>query len=66
MTVVMAGFVDFEITRRKDVFSGAPQEGSAVNYGTLGINFRARKPQSQEEWHTALEALNCEVPIRKQ
>ena len=44
-----AGFVDFEITWRKDVFSGAPQEGSAANFGTLGINFRARLPHSQEE-----------------
>jgi hypothetical protein len=58
----MAGFVDFEITSRTDVFSGAPQEGSAVNYGTLGITFRARKPHSKEEWHTALKALNCEIP----
>lgn len=59
MAVVMAGFVEFEITWRKDVFSGAPQEGSAANFGTLGINFRARKPQSEAEWHTALETLNC-------
>ena len=58
----MAGFVDFEITWRKDVFSGAPQEGSAANFGTKGINFRARKPLSQDEWHEALSALNCEVP----
>jgi hypothetical protein len=62
MTVVMAGFVDFEITWRKDVFSGAPQEGSAANFGTLGINFRARKPESEAEWHAALKALNCEIP----
>jgi uncharacterized membrane protein YdcZ (DUF606 family) len=41
--VVAAGFVGFEITWRKDVFGGAPQAGSAANYGTLGINFRARK-----------------------
>lgn len=38
-----AGFEDFEITWRKDVFGGAAQEGSAANFGTLGINFRARK-----------------------
>jgi hypothetical protein len=62
MTVVMAGFVDFHITQRVDVFSGAPHEGSAVNYGTLGITFGARLPGSQEEWHTALQALNCEIP----
>lgn len=38
-----AGFTDFEITWRKEVFSGAPQAGSADKFGTLGINFRACK-----------------------
>jgi hypothetical protein len=61
---VAAGFVDFEITWRKDVFSGAPQAGSAANFGTLGINFRARKARSGEEWAAALAAMNCGVPIR--
>ena len=59
-----AGFVDFEITWRKDVFSGAPQAGSADKFGTLGINFRARKAASEEELTAALAALSCEVPIR--
>ncbi|GIK38966.1 MAG: hypothetical protein BroJett011_27990 [Chloroflexota bacterium] len=63
MAVVMAGFVDFEITWRADVFSGAPQASSAANFGTLGINFRARKARDEAEWTTALAALNCEVPI---
>jgi TusA-related sulfurtransferase len=58
----MAGFVDFEITWRADVFSGAPQSSSAANFGTLGINFRARKPRDEGEWTAALAALNCEVP----
>jgi hypothetical protein len=58
----MAGFVDFEITWRADVFSGAPQEGSAANFGTVGINFRARKPESKEAWWAALAELSCEVP----
>lgn len=57
-----AGFVDFEITWRKDVFSGAPQDSSAADFGTLGINFRARKPHDDEEWATAMAALTCEVP----
>ena len=57
-----AGFVGFEITWRKDVFSGAPQAGSAANFGTLGINFRARKAGSEEELADALAALSCEVP----
>ncbi len=57
-----AGFVNFEITWRKDVFSGAPQAGNAANFGTLGINFRARKAASEEELTTALAALSCEMP----
>jgi hypothetical protein len=60
---VAAGFVDFEITWRKDVFGGAPQEGSAENFGTLGINFRARKAANEEELTTALAALSCEIPF---
>jgi hypothetical protein len=39
-----AGFEDFAITWRADVFGGAPQQSSAATFGTLGINFRARKP----------------------
>jgi len=39
-----AGFLDFEITWRDDVFSGAPQHSSAAKFGTLGMTFRARKP----------------------
>lgn len=62
-TVVAAGFVDFEITWRKDVFGGAPQAGSAEKFGTLGINFRARKAANEEEWTAALAALSCEIPV---
>ena len=62
MEVIMAGFVDFEITWREDVFDGAPQEGSAANFGTVGINFRARKPVDEAEWYAAAEGLTCEVP----
>ncbi len=57
-----AGFVGFEITWRADVFSGAPQQSSADAYGTMGINFRARKALGEEEWAAALAALSCEVP----
>jgi len=60
----MAGFVDFEITWRADVFSGAPQSSSAANFGTQGINFRARKPRDDEEWAAALAVLSCETPVR--
>ena len=59
-----AGFVGFEITWRKDVFSDAPQAGSAEKFGTLGINFRARKAKSEEEWAAAMAALSCEVPTK--
>jgi hypothetical protein len=61
---VAAGFVGFEITWRKDVFSGAPQAGSAEKFGTLGINFRARKAADEEEWNAALVALSCELPTQ--
>lgn len=54
-----AGFVDFAITWRADVFSGAPQSSSAAGFGTVGINFRARKAASEEEWTGALTALSC-------
>jgi putative SOS response-associated peptidase YedK len=59
---VAAGFVDFEITWRKDVFSDAPQAGSAEKFGTLGVNFRARKARSEDEWTAAMTALRCEIP----
>jgi hypothetical protein len=61
-TVVAAGFVDFEITWRADVFSGAPQSSSAANFGTLGINFRARKAANQEEWRAEIARLSCALP----
>ena len=59
-----AGFVDFEITWQADVFSGAPQASSAAEFGTQGINFRARKAAHEQEWHAALASLACEVPIK--
>ena len=62
MIVTQAGFVDFEITWRADVFDGAPQSSSAADFGTLGINFRARKPANEDEWFKALNELNCQIP----
>jgi hypothetical protein len=59
---VAAGFVDFEITRQADVFSGAPQASSAAEFGTQGINFRARKAADEEVRQAALDSLSCEVP----
>jgi hypothetical protein len=60
MAVVATGFVDFEITWRGDIYSGAVQSSSAAQYGTLGVNFSARKARSEEEWTAALAALRCE------
>ena len=57
-----AGFVDFEITWQADVFREAPQASSAAEFGTQGINFRARKPVDEQEWEAAWAALACEVP----
>jgi hypothetical protein len=57
--------VGFEITWRKDVFSDAPQAGSAEKFGTLGINLRARKAANEEEWIAAIAALSCEVPAQQ-
>jgi hypothetical protein len=62
---VAAGFVGFEITWRKDVFSSAPQAGSAEKFGTLGINFRTRKAANEEEWTAAMAALSCGVPAQE-
>jgi len=60
-TVVAAGFVGFEITWRADVFGGAPQSSSAAQFGTVGINFRARKASTTEEWNAAAAELSCTV-----
>lgn len=57
-----AGFIDFAIESRTDVFAGAEQSSIAANFGTLGITFRARKASTDEEWQQALAALSCEVP----
>ncbi len=43
--MVAAGFEGFEVTWRADVFTGAPQQSSAAQFGTLGINFHARRPE---------------------
>ena len=54
-----AGFVQFEITWRADVYAGAPQASSAAKFGTLGINLRARKARDPEEWEREIEKLAC-------
>ena len=37
------GFEEIEIPWRADVFRGAPQDKNSASFGTLGVNFRARK-----------------------
>ena len=54
----------FEITWRADVFSGAPQASNAAKFGTVGINFRARKPTDDAEWHRSLASMQCDVGDR--
>jgi hypothetical protein len=56
---VAAGFVEFEITWRADVFSGAPQASSAAKFGTVGINFRARRARDDAEWEREMAKLIC-------
>ena len=41
--VEAAGFTDFTVAWRGDVFGGAPQQSSAAAFGTLGLNFSARR-----------------------
>ncbi len=57
--MLAAGFVGFEITWRADVFSGAPQASSAAKFGTVGVNFRARKPRSEAEWEAERAQLEA-------
>ena len=50
-----------EIAWRADVYAGAPQSSSAAQFGTLGINFRARKARDETEWAEALATLTCDA-----
>jgi hypothetical protein len=43
------------------VYAGAPQSSSAAQFGTLGINFRARKAGDETEWDAALAKLSCDL-----
>jgi hypothetical protein len=38
--------VDFAITWRGDIFRDAPQKTAAAAFGTMGITYFARKPDS--------------------
>ncbi|HJS19581.1 MAG TPA: methyltransferase domain-containing protein [Anaerolineales bacterium] len=41
--VAAAGFKNIEVVWGKDVFSGAPQQSDAAEFGTLGVTIRASK-----------------------
>ncbi len=48
--VTNAGFQDFQVTWKADIFDGAPQQTSAAKerisfLGAQGVNYRARKPK---------------------
>jgi hypothetical protein len=60
---VAAGFTRFEITWHAEVYEGAPQASSAAQFGTVGVNFRARKPETEAEWMTAINALTCRTSL---
>jgi hypothetical protein len=57
-----AGFVNFDIPWRADVFADAPQGGDAADFGTLGINISAVKARSEAEIQAALASLRCDRP----
>ena len=62
-TVKIATLGHLSVCAPKDVFSGSVHESGAADFGALGISFRARRPQNEEEWEAALAALTCKVPI---
>ncbi len=55
-----AGFTDFAIVSRVDVYAGAPQHSSAAKFGTLGITFTARRLRLGEVPVVAA----CELPVQ--
>jgi hypothetical protein len=39
-----AGFEDVEVVKVHDIYASVPDPSSALDFGTKGISFRARKP----------------------
>jgi hypothetical protein len=64
--VIAAGFIEFAIDSRTDVYAGAEQSSSAANFGTLRITLRARRTLDDTEWERARSALNCELPTDRE
>ena len=44
----MAGFDDFEIVWRGDIFRDAALQSAAHDFGVMGITYRARKSRASE------------------
>jgi hypothetical protein len=59
--VIAAGFVSFDVTWRGDVYKDAPQASSAAKFGTLGINFTARRALDETESLAAMAVLTCQT-----
>jgi len=57
LKLLHAGFVDVKITWWADVYRGAPQSSSADHFGTVGINFFARKPANRDEWEKEMDSF---------
>ena len=41
--MAVAGFVDFEVTWRRDIFKDAALQEAAFDFGIMGITYQARK-----------------------
>jgi hypothetical protein len=61
MSLVAVGFVGVEIPWQGNIFAGASGEESASDFGTLGIDVRARKARDDAEIEAARRALQCDV-----
>jgi hypothetical protein len=61
MTLVAAGFVGVEIPWQGNIFAGASGEESASDFGTLGIDVRARRARDAAEIDAARRALQCDA-----
>ena len=44
--MAQAGFVDFEIVWRGDIFRDAALQSAAYDFGIIGITYQARMPGS--------------------
>jgi hypothetical protein len=52
-----AGFTEFTIVSRLEIYAGARQQSSAAKFGTMGITFAARRLLPGE----SIEAPACDL-----